>query len=112
MQDKPLRKLKIVVSKRHGSPNIAKEEVVEFSEYCSKKSSSQHSTQIQSILQNQYSAIAAKERQEQERVEYLDRQFLQQHKPIFKNFIHNNSSIRRKEHISLLQSLGTTGFAW
>ena len=87
---------------------MAKEEVVE---YRSKKSSSQQSSQMQSILQNQYSAIAAKERQEQERVDYLDRQFLQQHKPIFKNYIHNNSSIRRKEHISLLQSLGTTGFA-
>ena len=87
---------------------MAKEEVVE---YRSKKSSSQQSSQMQSILQNQYSAIAAKERQEQERVDYLDRQFLQQHKPIFKNYIHNNSSILRKEHISLLQSLGTTGFA-
>ena len=87
---------------------MAKEEVVE---YRSKKSSSQQSSQMQSILQNQYSAIAAKERQEQERVDYLDRQFLQQHKPIFKNYIHNNSSIRRKEHISLLQSLGATGFA-
>ena len=87
---------------------MAKEEVVE---YRSKKSSSQQSSQMQSILQNQYSAIAAKERQEQERVDYLDRQFLQQHKPIFKNYIHNNSSIRRKEHISLLQSLGATGFS-
>ena len=87
---------------------MAKEEVVE---YRSKKSSSQQSSQMQSILQNQYSAIAAKERQEQERVDYLDRQFLQQHKPIYKNYIQNNSSIRRKEHISLLQSLGTTGFA-